>query len=323
VAFVASLTPKVNNTFSTISNALPGGYGMGGGGGGSDLYYAEAPAAAPVMLDAVGAPMEQSVNRSAVFDVAANQTVDVTRLVIKNADLAIVVKDPKADMERINKLANDLGGYVVSSNLYQSYYGPNNTEVPAANVTIRVPVEKLDEALAAVKKDAVDIDRENVSGQDVTSEYVDLQSRLKAKQAAEKKLTEIMQDATKTEDVLAVYNQLQFIQTEIESLKGQIKYYEESAAMSSVSVQLIAEEGAQPIEIGGWKIQGTAKESVQNLINFLQGFTQFLIRFFLNYIWQLLIIFLVFYVIFLVGRAIFRRVFKQKAVVEVTEEEKK
>ena len=46
------------------------------------------------------------------------------RLVIKNADLAIVVKDPRARMQQITDLAVEIGGYVVSSNLYQSYYGP-------------------------------------------------------------------------------------------------------------------------------------------------------------------------------------------------------
>jgi hypothetical protein len=305
---------QVNNTFATISAPLPVEYGMGGGGG-SDLYYAEAPAAAP---------MEQSVNRAVSVEMAANQTsVDVNRLVIKNADLAIVVKDPKADMERISKLANELGGYVVSSNLYQSYYGPNSIEVPEATVSIRVPVEKLDEALGKIKEDAAEVTYENTSGVDVTSEYVDLTSRLKAKEAAEKKLLEIMEDATATEDVLAVYNQLQLIQTEIEALKGQIKYYEQSAAMSSISIRLIAEEGTQPIEVGGWKIEGTAKEAIQDLVNFLQGFTQFLIRFFLNYIWQILVIALILYVIYRIGRALFRRFMPSQAVVEVKEEEKK
>jgi len=318
VGIVFSQT-RVKNTFSSISNALPGGYG----GGGSTDFYAEAPAAVAPAFDAVGAPVDQSVNRAASVELAANQSsADPNRLVIKNADMAIIVKDPKADMARITKLANDMGGYVVSSNLYQSFYGPNNIEVPGANITIRVPAAKLDEALAAIKKDAVDIDHENISGQDVTSEYVDLQSRLEAKQVAEKKLTEILNKADQTEDVLAVYTQLQQIETDIEVLKGQIKYYEESAALSSINVQLIAEAGTQPIEVGGWKIQGTAKEAIQDLVFFLQGFTQFLIKFFLNYIWRILIVGLLFYVLYLIGRAIFRRMVKPKAVVEVKEEKK-
>ena len=69
-----------------------------------------------------------------------------------------------------------------------------------------------------------------------------MQSRLIAKEAAADQLTKIMQDATKTQDVLAVYAQLEQIDSDIEVLKGQIKYTEQSAALSSISVNIIAAE---------------------------------------------------------------------------------
>jgi len=310
---------RVNNTFSTISSGLDGGFG-GGGSGQPELFYAEEPAAveAPA-FDAALPAME--ISKSAGFN--SNTAVDVNRLVIKNADLAIVVKDPKADMARINKLAEELGGYVVSSNLYQSYYGPNSVEVPEAAITIRVPSGKLDEALRSIKKDAVDVDYENVTGVDVTSEYVDLQSRLTAKQAAEKKLLQILDKAEKAEDVLAIYLQVQNVQTEIESLKGQIKYYEESAQLSAISVRLIAEAGTQPIEVGPWKPTGAAKEAVQDLIFFFQNFVDFLIRFVVYNLPALILIGIPLYIVFLGGRAVFRRVRKSKVAVEEKEEVKK
>ena len=285
--------------------------GYGGGGGGTD-FYAEAPAAP--------AP-EADISKSA--DQPSNTQTDINRLVIKNADLAIVVSDPKADMERITKLADEMGGYVVSSNLFQSYYGPNSVEVPEATITIRVPSEKLDEALARIKEDAVDIDTENVTGQDVTSEYVDLQSRLTAKQAAEKKLLEILDDAKETEDVLAVYTQLQMIQTEIESLKGQIQYYEQSAALSSISIRLIAEAGTQPIAIGPWRPEGAAKDAVEDLVFFFQNFVEFLIRFVIFVLPSLILIAIPLFLVFLGGRALFRRFRKSAPVAEEKVEEKK
>ena len=212
-------------------------------------------------------------------------------------------------------------GFVVSSNLYQSFYGPNSIEVPEATITIRVPSEKLDETLESIKKDAVDVDYENKSGQDVTSEYVDLQSRLSAKQAVEKKLLEFLNAADKTEDALAVYTQLQSIQTDIEVLKGQIKYYEESAALSAISVRLIAEAGTQPIEVGPWKPTGAAKNAIQDLIYFFQNFVEFLIRFVLYNLPALILIGIPLFIVFLGGRAIFRRFNKSKAKVEVEEKE--
>ncbi len=291
-------------------------YGMGGGGGGgaTDLYAmptaAEMPAAAPLMGDTKS------------LDVVSNQ-VTVDRLVIKNADMAIVVKDPQASVDEISKMAEEMGGYVVSSNLYRTSYGVNNIEVPEATITVRVPAEKLDELLATLKKDAVDVQYENVSSQDVTSEYVDLQSRLDAKQAAEKKLLEIMNGAEKTEDVLAVYNQLQQIQTEIESLKGQMKYYEQSVALSAVSIRLIAEEGTQPISIGPWKPAGAAKQAIEDLVRFFQNFVEFLIRFIIFILPSLVMIAIPLFLAYLGGRALFRRFKKAAPKVEEPTEEKK
>jgi flagellar basal body-associated protein FliL len=289
-------------------------FGFGGGGGGVDLY-----AASPPIAEQPAAP--EDISKSA--NQAGEMQTAVNRLVIKNAELAIVVSDPKADMARITKLADEMGGYVVSSNLFQSYYGPNSIEVPEATITIRVPSEKLDEALARIKEDAVDIDSENVSGQDVTSEYVDLQSRLTAKQAAEKKLLEILDEAKETEDVLAVYTELQMIQTEIESLKGQIKYYEQSAALSSISVRLIAEAGTQPIAIGPWRPEGAAKDAVEDLVFFFQNFVEFLIRFVIFVLPSLILIAIPLFLVFLGGRALFRRFRKSNPVVEEKVEEKK
>lgn len=296
---------RTANTFSTVSSDL-GGFG-GGAPESVALPAAEAPA-----LDSSAYDQSQDTFRAAQAQ---------GRLVIENAELTIVVKDPKARMKEINDLAKELGGYVVSSNLYQDT--STGKEVPQANIVIRVASEKLDEALAKIKEGAVDVPHENRSGQDVTSQYVDLQAQLKAKQAAEKKLLEIMDQATRAEDVLAIYLQVQSVQTEIEQLKGQIKYLEESAALSAISVQLIAEESTQPIEIGPWKPEGAAKAAIQDLIFFFQNFVDFLIRFVLYNLPALILIGIPLYLAFLGGRALFRRFRKPNVKVEESEEVKK
>lgn len=297
-------------TFSSDQRSLNSGYG----GGGSPEIMMEAPAAAPMAVDSYVADAGYDYSYEATVANVATE-----RMVIQNVDMSIVVADPKARMEEIADLAVEMGGFVVSSNLYQSTYGPNQIEVPEASMTIRVPSQKLDEALEKIKEDVVDVTYENRSGQDVTSQYVDLQSRLKAKQEAEKNLLKIMDTATNAEDVLAIYMQVQNIQTEIESLKGQIQYYDESVALSAVSIRLVAEETVKPIEIGGWKLQGTANDAVQDLILFTQGFTRFLIRFVLTILPALILIAIPTYAVFIGGRALFRRFRKAKPVVEVEE----
>lgn len=315
VGVVTSLfMPRVGNTFSNISRGIGGGKGRFG----KIVRIVSSPAAQPASAEFYA---EEPAAEFARDQSASNVVTE--RLVIQNVDMSIVVPDPQARMEEIADMAVAMGGFVVSSNLYQSTYGPNQIKVPEGSITVRVPSERLDEALETIKEDVVDVNYENRSGEDVTEQYVNLQSRLKAKQAAEKKLLEFLEDAEDTEAALSVYVQLQQIQSEIEVLTGQIQFYEQSAALSAISVRLVAEETVQPIEIGGWRLQGTVNDAVQDLILFTQGFTRFLIRFVLTILPALILIAVPAFLVFLGGRALFRRFRRSKAAAEVKEEEKK
>ncbi len=198
------------------------------------------------------------------------------RMVIKDASLSIVVEDPGATMQAISTLADDLGGYVVTSNLYRTQT-ENGLEVPQANITLRVPAETLDQAIEVIKSGAGQVLRENVSGQDVTQEYTDLDSRLRNLERAEEQLANIMDQAKDTEDVLSVYNRLVEVREQIEVIKGQMQYYERSAAMSSISVNIQANEAVQPLKIGNWQPVGVAKKAIQALINTLKTLANMLI----------------------------------------------
>ncbi len=247
----------------------------------------------------------------------------VERLVIQNADLAIVVSDVEARMEEIQKMAEEMGGFVVSSNLYQGYTS-NYIPVPEGAVTIRVPAEKLDEALELIKEGAVEVQSETRSGQDVTAEYVDLKSRLKTYEAAERELTELMENAQDTDEVVNIFNQLMYYREQIEIIKGQIQYYEEAAALSAVSVRLIAEETIQPVTIGKWEPKGVALEAIQDLLNFWKNFVDFMIRFVIYTLPVLITIGIPLYLAFLGLRWVFRKMRgnKKKAEPQQAEEKK-
>jgi len=210
------------------------------------------------------------------------EAMTVDRLVIKNANLSIAVADPISAMDAVNALAEEMGGFIVSSNLYKTTTS-SGVQVPRGNITIRVPAERLDEALdlikALVADPATGVINESISGQDVTSEYTDAQSRLRNLEAAETALVSFMEMAKDSQDVLDIFRELTYIREDIEVLKGRIKYLEESAAMSAISIELVAEESLQPIEIGGWKPTGVMRDAVQALINALQGLGTALIWF--------------------------------------------
>ena len=114
-------------------------------------------------------------------------------------------------------MAEAMGGFVVSSYVYKTAYGNEGLTADQATITVRVPADKLDEALADQGRGRREVRSENISGEDVTQQYTDLQSRLRNLDAAEAQLLDIMKGATKTEDVLAVYNQLVQVRGEIEA----------------------------------------------------------------------------------------------------------
>jgi len=283
----------------------------------ADLQRQSIVGGAPQMPAATMAPLAPAEKAADSYNNGngAVPPIQQDRLVIQNADLALVVKDPKTKMDQMSQMAKTMGGFVVSMNLYQTV-APNGSQVPEGTIVIRVPADRMEEALKDIKADAVDVQNETRSGQDVTQEYVDLNSRLKNLEAAEAQLTKIMQDATKTEDVLNVFNQLVATREQIELIKGQMQYYEQSAAYSAISARLIAEETIQPIQVGGWKPQGEVRDAIQSLINFLQDFVNFLIWSVLYYLPKLLLIgltiFLPIWLIYLAVRAIRRRMKKDK-----------
>ena|SRR5579859_2127764 len=201
----------------------------------------------------------------------AAQAAALDRIVIKTANLSMVVSDPSDAALRITALATGMGGFVVSSNTSEASVDASGKKIMQANLTVRVPSAQLDTALSQIRAMAVEVKNVSVTGQDVTAQYTDLQSQLRNAEAAEAKLTEIMNAATKTEDVMAVFNQLTQVRQQVEQLKGQIQYYDESASMSAITVDLIPDALNQPIEVGGWQPQGVAKDALESLLRAFQG----------------------------------------------------
>ena len=272
-----------------------------------------APAAAPEMMPE--APMEAPAPGTDVVSNSAGggfEPAAVERLVIQNADLSIVVIDPETKLDEIGKMAEDMGGFVVSKNVFQTTTG-NNIRVPEGNITVRVPAEQLDQALEQIKADAVEVQNENRSGQDVTRDYVDLKSRLKTHEQAAEQLSKILEEKTESAEVIDVFNQLVYHREQIEILKGQINYYEEAAALSAVSVHVSAEETLQPLEIAGWRPAGVARDALQTLINFFQGFVNFLIWLIIVIIPAGLLILLLLWVLWRIFRFAWRKLFPRRA----------
>ena len=256
------------------------------------------------------APMEAPAEGA----VAPVSDQDIDRLVIKNARLSIVVDNPSASMDAIAKLAENLGGYVVSANVYQQELDSGG-KTTQASVTLRVPADRLNEAISFIKSQSnQDPLNETIESQDITKEYIDLESRLRSLEEAEAQYKKIMESATTTEDVLNVYNEMVKNQQEIEVVKGQMKYYEESVALSAISVDLITNEAIQPLTIGNWQPTGVIKSAIQALINTMKFLANALLWILVYVLPVLLVLYVIFILpITLIWRAVRRSRAKMKS----------
>ncbi len=230
------------------------------------------------------------------------------RLIIRNADMTIVVSNTQAQLDAINQIATDYKGYVVSSST--SKMGQDLQ----ASVTLRVESAQLDAAMERIRKLAVEVRNENVRGDDVTAEYVDLESNLKNLEAAEAQLQEILKKAEKTEDVMTVFRQLTEIRGQIDQIKGRMKYLSQSAALATINLTLIPDYAAQPVEVAGWRPSGVAKEALESLISALQGLVNVAIWLVILVLPVLIIIAIPFVVLFLLARRLLRNRRRNKPV---------
>jgi hypothetical protein len=214
-------------------------------------YEVEAPAAmAPLAEESYDAQKNTVLN-------SAGEAIQ--QMVIMNADLSIAVDDPTKTMSDIQKLASDMGGFTVSSNLYKNQ-NASGAEEPVANITIRVPAEKLNDALEKIKAFTGDPAKftlsESITGQDVTQEYTDLSSRLRNLQEADAKLSELYASAQKTDDALAIYAQKMQVTEQIEVIKGQMQYYEQSSQKSAISVYIQTKASVTPSRLPAGSLPG-------------------------------------------------------------------
>jgi len=228
-----------------------------------DMAYEEAPAA-PAFE---GIEKVVEVEGESVFSEAGSRGgsyAAVERLIIRDAWLSLVVPDTEAALDEVNDMVAELGGYVVQSNVDQYQEGMR------ASVQLRIPAESLDVALERIRGLATEVRSENISGQDVTEEYVDRKSSLRHLERTEARLLEFLDEAEDTEAALQVYAQLREVQAEIEQVKGRIQFLEQSAAMATVRLDIIPDELAQPIQVGGWRPEGTLRNAFESLVRVLQ-----------------------------------------------------
>jgi len=155
-----------------------------------------------------------------------------TRLIIKNGEMTLLVADTDRALDQATSVATDTGGYIVASKTWLE------DGFKHAQMTMGVPVDQFEVAQRRLRGLAVQVLNDTASGQDVSDEFVDLQSRLNNQEATAARIRDFLKDAKTVEEALKVNAQLTEVENEIEQIKGRMNYLKDRAAFSTLVVTL-------------------------------------------------------------------------------------
>ena len=163
---------------------------------------------------------------------ASDVTTSIDRMVVYNAGLTIVAENITTALANITTLASNFGGFVVNSNI-----GEDQNRL-YASVSFRVLSTHFNETIHALHSLAVAVKSETTTGEDVTQQYTDLTSKLRNLEASEAQLLDLMKKAGTVVEILAVQKELVNTREQIELIKGQMQYYEQSSKLALFTVTL-------------------------------------------------------------------------------------
>lgn len=158
-----------------------------------------------------------------------------SRMVIKNGELRLLVEDADNAIDRALQVVGDTRGYIISSrSWYQS--GPDGANYKYATLTIGAPADQFETAMRRLRAIALRVLDENASGQDVSDEYVDLQSQLANLEATSNRIRSFLDEAKTVEESLRINSELSKIEAEVEKVKGRMNYLSNRSAFSTITV---------------------------------------------------------------------------------------
>ncbi len=205
--------------------AIPSSATNTGGGGGGTMEKGSISGNAPVA--------QVSLNQAEQTQTAP---VAVERKIIRNAELQLEADVPETAQTKISQIAETKGGFVVETQ--SSASDAKAAKRDTVTMTIRVPAAKFDEALNEIRGTASRVIVENVKGEDVTEEFIDIEARLRTQKALETQFLEIMKRSNSVADALNVQTEIARVRGEIEKIEGRKRFLESQASLSTIKIKL-------------------------------------------------------------------------------------
>ena len=190
---------------------------------------------------------------------------NISQKIIKKASLRFETNDLESTFTQIQKAIITNKGTVQNDSEGKDY------DNIYRNLTVRVPSQNFDTFLKSISEGVSYFERKEISSDDVTEQYIDLNSRLKTKRKLEERYLQILQKATKISEILEIEKQISTIREEIEAKEGQLKYLESRVSESVITIEFyktIAEKEGVKISYGS-KIWIAIKGGFFSLSEFL------------------------------------------------------
>ncbi|ACU62879.1 DUF4349 domain-containing protein [Chitinophaga pinensis] len=194
----------------------------------------------------------------------------IQKKIIKNGEVRYSVRDYHEAGKAMNAIVARYNGYITEENESRSDL---SWEI---KVSIKVPAQKFDSCLEALAGTANTLIEKNVSATDVTEEYIDVASRMKAKKEVELRYLEILKQAKTVEGILKVEEQLKSIREEIEASQGRLQYIDHNVAMSTISLSFYQTFATSSPQGPGFfsRIFFSIKDGWNDLLSFVVGIVQ-------------------------------------------------
>lgn len=185
---------------------------------------------------------DTTVTEEGAVNVAATE-----RKLIKTVDMNVETREYDKLLASVESKVTELGGYIESLDAYNgsTYYNYRSTR--NANLTIRIPKDRLDEFLNAVS-DLGNVTSRSENVQDVTLTYVDLQSHRDALQTEQERLLQLLEQAESIEDIITIEQRLSDVRYQLESMESQLRSYDNQVDYSTVSLYIDEVEVYTPVE---------------------------------------------------------------------------
>jgi hypothetical protein len=196
---------------------------------------------------------------------AAPQLEVTDRQVVRTSTMSLLVKDVRETITNIQTITTEGSGYTVTTNIHE---GDGTT---TGYISIRVPTAQLDQTLESLRGLAVKVVSENISGQDITDEYIDAQERLRILAKTKGIYEEILDEATEVDDILRIQEKMLRVQSQMDTLRGQLKYMSATASSALISITVSTDELSLPyMPDNAWRPKVVVKYAVRSLLTHLQ-----------------------------------------------------